>query len=203
MPTNAKPVFDRNIQRASYFLDIHEAGQGGVGAPAMPMRELPRGAIVFAVGAVDAYISEVSAEVIVRQLQAQLPTSSMRDLLKAVQREIPTLSLEVALLATQGERITRIREAIVDHFHSNVSSQGSKAVAAAVQRTGRPPADLWNALGGAGYPDAAGRLDDWTEIRHQIVHRGQSPQVRRPQARGFIDLAIAMVDRVDAYAEVV
>ena len=70
MPTESKRTFDVNMRRASYFLDLHESIHGGVqGAPQNPVRELPRASVVFAVGALDAYLSDVSAEVLVHLLQ--------------------------------------------------------------------------------------------------------------------------------------
>jgi len=200
MPTKAKSTFDVNIQRASYFLDIHAGAQRGAGAPKLPLRELPRGAIVFAVGAIDAYLSEVSAEIIVRELQENAAPPELRELLRRIQTEIPTLALEIALLATQRERVNRIREAVVEHFYNNISNHGSKAVARTVRRIGGKPADLWSALGAAGYREARQKLDRWTDIRHRIVHQGKKPGVWREHARGFIDLARAVVSRVDQLA---
>ena len=98
----AKAAFDVNIRRASYFLDIHEEAQQGAGAPSLPYRELPRGAVVFAVGALDAYLSEVSAEVIVRDLESAVAPTETREVLKRVQAEVPTLSLEIAVLRRQA-----------------------------------------------------------------------------------------------------
>ena len=91
MPTQAKNVFDTNIERSGYFLKIHEDAQNGAGAPALRFRELPRASIVFTVGAVDAYLSDMSAEVLIAQLQSAPPTQQMREILKRIQNELPTL----------------------------------------------------------------------------------------------------------------
>ena len=73
MATGAMRTFDINIRRASYFLDIHQQVHAGThGAPVLALRELPRGALVFAVGALDAYLSDVSAEVIIHQCEQGL-----------------------------------------------------------------------------------------------------------------------------------
>ena len=201
MSTGAKPTFDKNILRASYFLDLHDQVQPGVGPPKKPLRELPRGAVVFAVGAVDAYLSEVSAEVMLHQLQGDLATSDARETLRRVQQDIPTLSLEVVVLSSHSDRVQRLRDAIVDHLQNRVSHHGSKGVAMALQRMAVKPADLWSALGSQGYPDAASELDYWTDIRHQIVHQGKSPNVRKKRARKFIALAKVLVERIDSIAE--
>jgi hypothetical protein len=200
LATDSKPTFDTNIKRAEYFLDIHEKAQSGRGAPPLPYRELPRGAVVFAVGALDAYISEVSAEVIVSQLQNSMANSDQREVLKRVQSEIPTLSLELALLEKKEERIGRIQESITNHFLNNVSNHGSKAVAAVLQRFEAKPRDCWQDLSNQGFKNPAAELDKWTNIRHEIVHEGKKAVVRRDQARKFIELARAVVKRIDDYA---
>ena len=62
MASKAKKAFDRNIERAGFFLDIHKDATPGPGKPKLPLHELPRAAVVFAVGALDAYLSGVGAE---------------------------------------------------------------------------------------------------------------------------------------------
>src|SRR5690242_4110877 len=104
MPTNAKAIFDLNIKRSGWFLEIHQAVQGGAGAPLMPVRELPRAAVVFAIGALDAYLSEVSAEVMVRQLESASLPPEARDILRRIQSELPMLALELALLPSHTDR---------------------------------------------------------------------------------------------------
>jgi hypothetical protein len=197
--TEAKKAFDVNIKRASYFLDIHEETQLGVGAPSRARRELPRGAVVFAVGALDAYLSDVSAEVMVTRLQSDPAGGDLRDLLRQVQKEVPTLSLEVALLPTREERITHIHDAILEHFRTNVSNHGSKAVSAAVLRMERRPTDFWADIERT-HEDAPGELDHWTDVRHEIVHLGKKSRVRRPHARDFIDLVKDIAGTLDSYA---
>lgn len=201
MTTQARGAFDTNIQRAGYFLDIHEATQAGRGAPELPRRELPRAGLVFAVGAIDAYLSDVSAEVIVAQLQQRPANSYDRDVLRKIQQDVPTLSLEVALLEDGAARLDRIRAVILEHFYANVTAIGSRAVAAAVQRMDRKPADLWNAIAGRGYENPAHYVDQAADMRHRIVHRGERVPISRDNARWYVGLAARVVHQIDAYAE--
>jgi hypothetical protein len=199
MQTDAKKAFDINIRRASYFLDIHQETQTGAGAPTLARRELPRGAVVFAVGALDAYLSDVSADVVVTGLRSEPGRQDLRDVLRQVQKEIPTLSLEVALLPRETDRVSHIQNAVLDYFRTSVSGHGVKAVSAAVHRMGPRPSDFWAEIEDE-YPDARAQLDHWTEIRHQIVHLGMRPRVWRPHARNFIDLVRHIVATLDKYA---
>jgi len=82
MASKANAALLKNLTRASYFLDIHEAGQAGPGAPTNKQRELPRGAVVFAIGALDAYLSELSAEVMINQFEAGTLSGENRKTLK-------------------------------------------------------------------------------------------------------------------------
>ena len=134
--TEARGAFDVNIQRASYFLDIHEEAQSGAGAPSLPYRELPRGAVVFAVGALDAYLSELSAEVMVREFQSTIASSDARETLKRIQSDLPTLALEISVIDNHNARLQRIRDVIVDHFQNRVSMHGAKGVSATAGRIG-------------------------------------------------------------------
>lgn len=198
--TKAKKAFDLNVQRAGYFLDIHEKVQPGAGAPTLPLRELPRGSIVFAVGALDAYLSEVSAEVIVGQL-ANLPVPSQgRELLRRILKDMPTLPLEVALLPDRSARAAQVQQAIVEYFQNHVSQHGAKAVAATIQRIGGNPDDVWSALVNRSHSQPQQELNKWTEIRHEIVHQGKKPRVWRPHARAFIAFAQDVVSEVDKVA---
>lgn len=201
MPTETKATFNVNIQRAGYFPDLHESIHGGAqGAPRNPVRELPRAAVVFAIGALDAYLSDVSAEVIVTLLQRELPEAEVREILRRVQGEVPTLSLELSLVPDPDERVRRVQEAVADHLHNRVSNHGKKAVSRTMERLGGNAQDLWSALGANGYPRAADDLDDWTEKRHQIVHQGQTVRVHRPQARYCVQLVEAIGERIDGQA---
>jgi hypothetical protein len=200
MPSSAKKTFDRNIQRAGYFLDIHEATQPGAGAPTLPRRELPRGAIVFAVGAIDCYLAELSAEVLLRQLAAASPSAAIRTVLERIGKEIPTLALEIALLPTQKERLTRLQESIASYFTNQTSNHGARAVSETVNRIGARANDLWSAMGSRGFDDPQGVLDRWTLVRHQVVHQGGRPKVGRPDARTFLAMVTALVEEVDRIA---
>jgi hypothetical protein len=198
--SDAKKAFDANIKRAEYFLDIHEEAHKGRGAPTLVYRELPRGAIVFAVGAVDAYLSELSAEVIVQQLEKGPASGNSKDVLRRVMNDIPTLSIEVALAGSQTARLDRLRDAIAMHFHNNVSNHGAKAVGQTVQRIGDTSATLWSNLASSGHRDAAKEVDKWTEVRHQIVHQGKKPSVGRQAARDFVNLVKELAKELDKLA---
>ena len=202
MVTAAKNSFDVNLRRASYFLDIHENVHAGIqGAPLLANRELPRGAVVFAVGAFDAYLSDVSADVMIHQSRIGLVSGDTRAIMKAVNQQLPGLALELAVVDETSERVERLRTAIVDHFSTSVSGHGPDAVAKALERMGARVSELWRQLETEGYRDAAGALAEWTDKRHRIVHRGEKVAVTRSQARRCLALLASVADAVDRVAD--
>jgi hypothetical protein len=199
--TAAKKAFDLNIERAGYFLELHEDLQDGKrGAPVTPVRELPRASVVFAVGALDAYLSDVSAEVLLTLLSRTVATTEVRDLLAKIQKEVPTLALEVLLLADAVARRKRVQEALSDHLYNKVSHHGPTGVATAVVRIGGKPADVWSGLVSQGFANPEKELDGWTTCRHEIVHQGKKPAVGRPKAKECLELVAAVAAQVDAIA---
>lgn len=202
MPTSAaKKAFDLNIERAGYFLELHQDLQDGKrGAPLKPVRELPRASVVFAVGALDAYLSDLSAEVLLTLLGRSVASTEARDLLAKIQKEIPTLALEVLLLTDAAARKKRVQEALSDHLYNKVSHHGPTGVATALVRIGGKPADVWSALPSKGFANPETELQRWTTCRHEIVHQGKKPTVHRPKAKECLELISAIAAQVDSIA---
>lgn len=198
--TTALVAAKRNLERATFFLDIHQGTQQGPGTPDNKRRELPRGAVVFAIGALDAYLSEVAAEVMVAQFERGQATGDSRKILEAIQRTSPTLAIELAVAEPQVDRAAMLRRAIVDHFYDQVSNHGAKAVSTTVQRMGKSSNAVWAAVEAAGEAQPQQRLDDWTDKRHAIVHRGQRPTVNREPARTCVKLVEIICSEIDKIA---
>jgi hypothetical protein len=200
--TEAKSTFDINIRRASHFLDIHQQVHAGThGAPVLALRELPRGAVVFAVGALDAYLSDVSAEVMIHQCEHGLVTGDTRGVMKTVSHQLPGLALELAVASEGVDRVERLRAAIVDHFQTAVSGHGPESVARVLERMSGRASELWRGLEEAGFTDPAKALDQWTDKRHRIVHRGEKVSVPWKQGRECLELLTAVAGAVDLVAE--
>jgi hypothetical protein len=97
--TAAFGVFETNLERSRAFLRIFDKDRT-VGQPSNDEKELLRGSLVFAVGALDAYLSDLILEVV----PAYGPKSShIADALKAIARADPGLSLRVALAASPAD----------------------------------------------------------------------------------------------------
>jgi len=156
--------------------------------------------VTFAIGALDAYLSEVAAEVMIAQFELGHATGDGRKIVEAVQRTVPTLAIELAIAGPDVDRSGVLRDAIVTHFYDQVSNHGAKAVASTVQRMGQSSNSVWAAVEAAGEERAQIRLDEWTEKRHAIVHRGELPLINRGPARACVALVQVICVAVDAVA---
>lgn len=200
MPTSALDTSKVNLRRATYFLDIHRDASTGPGAPNKKLRELPRSAVVFAVGALGAYLSEVAAEVMVSQFGNGTTTQESRKMLASIQKELPTLAIELAMAEPGLDRAEHIRKQIVEHFYDKVSNHGASAVATTVIRMGAKPGPVWSTVEKAGHADPQARLESMTRRRHAIVHRGKAVRTTRQLAHRCVLLAGAICDSVDEIA---
>lgn len=199
--TEAYEAFKLNRTRARYFLELHKAYQDGKrGAPRTPVRELPRASVVFAIGALDAYLSDVTAECLVHVLQAGEDTEHARGLLAKVQREIPGLALEVAILGTKAQRTARVQAALSNYLHNQVSNHGAKGVSQAIERLLGAPKKVWALLVDDGWENPQEDLDKWTESRHKIVHQGKKEKIQRASAYDCIELVNDVATRVEGVA---
>lgn len=213
--SDARAALSKNLSRTRALQRIFEAGslkpkagdRRGGGKPSNEERELLRAVVVFAIGALDAYLSDVAAEVLVAQLErATIPTDEARNLLTRVTKEVPTLAVELALTTDRAQRRAAAQLAISDHLVNRVSHHGPKAVASTMSRLGAEPdfaAIDMAPFGPLETPErkgAANVLQWWTEKRHDLVHRGASIQVNMEQSSALIDFVEALADHVEENA---
>lgn len=218
--TSAWLVLEKNLNRTRAFTRIFFAGntkpqpgqKRGPGKPSDEEKELLRAAVVFSIGTLDAYMSEVAAEVLVAQLEdaRKTPTPSSRNLLRRVAKEIDTLALELALTADPEQRRDVARRALVEHLTSNVSNHGAKAVSATLERMGEvQPGKVWTSLDAhlsrwpklaTGGRKSAGVLDQWTAHRHSIVHEGKAIAINGEHVNELLDFVASLGEELDAVA---
>lgn len=214
--TDAYNAFRKNIARPQALQAMFDGGslkpkkgdRRGTGKPTKQENELLRASVIVTIGALDAYLSDVAAEVLVAQLRSSQPRSDdARALLRRVVKEVDTLPLELALLPSQKEREAFVADALRDHLSNKVSNHGARGVVATVERMG---ARLdWGRLEKkipASLPFSrdpkhpAGLLDAWTERRHALVHRGRALLITSPRARALVKFVESIATEVDSIA---
>jgi len=149
-------------------------------------KELLRGAIVFAVGALDAFLLELVLEIVPRFGGDQ---HALGEALRAIAKDDPGLALRLALSPDGASKEDEFRKALGDWLDRK-SFQGVARVSNALTYVGLSLtiADFDSHTG----KNTAERLEYYTQLRHNIVHRGQRPNVVRNNARECVDLIACM-----------
>ncbi len=182
---DAYKVFKINRNRAEAFVRIFDAPGGTPrrqGQPSNDEKELLRGAVVFAVGALDAFLHELILEIVPRFGGDR---TRLNDALKQIAKDDPALALRVSLARDGEEKRCEFRDAL-DGWLSEKSFQGSAAVERAL---GFVNCRIeWADFDTASGMHTAERLQHYTKVRHSIVHRGAKPTVNRSEAGECVEL---------------
>lgn len=190
--TDAFKVFEANMERSRAFLRIFDKEPDGgrkAGHPSGDEKELLRGSLVFAVGALDAYLSDLILEIV----PAHAPRSKeLKAALAAISKSAPGLALQLVVETSGESRLSAFREALADWLESK-SFQGPDKVVNALSYVGC--VIPWKDFDDETTKNTAKELEKITKERHDIVHRGQKPYIRRSHAQDNLDLVtcIAMV----------
>ena len=172
-----------NVARGQTLLHQFFDQPGGVprarGRPRTHELELLRSVLVLAVGALDAYLSDLVVENF-----PSLAGSGDRDVFRRLEKARPGLALRLAFLDAKQRDAELV--AALDAEFSGDSMHGSKAVMRVAD---------WCDLGvgssdfkSTEFPNTFADLDRWTETRHRIVHRGEKARMSRKDAGDIIDL---------------
>ena|SRR5215203_3028731 len=192
--TEAFKVFEANLERARAFLRIFDAPGGNSrrkGQPSDDEKELLRGSLVFAIGAFDAYLSDLVLEIV----PEHAPKSPhLSEALRAIAKNDPGLSLRVALAGNERARKDEFRAALGDWLATK-SFHGPGKVDMALGYVGCTI--RWEEFDQETGKDAAKELSRITEERHAIVHTGQRPYTRRKLAEQSHELIAAMAKLID------
>lgn len=146
-------------------------------------------AVVFSVGALDAFLNDLILEVV----PAYRPRSAeFADAMKTIARDDPSLALRVALAPTQHEAHAEFRQALESWLNSK-SFQGTKKIAAALAFLACPIPwrDFSDHLPEPLRPankNLAERLDFWAQQRHNLVHRGARPSFEPAEVEDAVSL---------------
>jgi hypothetical protein len=188
--TDAFRVFEVNLDRSRAFLRIFDKDRGA-GQPTNDEKELLRGSLVFAVGALDAYLSDLIMEIVPKYAPK---SSQLSDALKAIAKSDPGLSLRVALAQTDTDRREEFGAALEDWLGTK-SFHGPAKVAAALEYVACPI--TWVELDAVTELSTAEELARVTDERHEIVHQGKKPYIRRHLAEEANNLIAAIAQHND------
>jgi hypothetical protein len=226
MATQAYENFSANLKRAEALLRMFRAGslkpqpgdRRGQGFPSHEEQQMLRATVVLTIGTLDAYLSDMTAEVIAAIVAGgDEPSEQARRTLRSVAKDFPEIGIELALMPTEADRQERARSLLIDYLTGPRSgtNHGVGGVNGALQRIRRPTDSIWSRLdqrvpASLGKrdpqtrktvkPSAQEALTRWTDQRHAYVHRGDNSTVTLPQASGVAGFVAAVADEVDAEA---
>jgi hypothetical protein len=182
-------VFEKNLKRARAFITIFGAENRSAGAPSNDERELLRGALVFAIGALDNFLHELILEIVPKFGGDK---GAMKQPLTAIAKIDPGLALRVALADANGAE-EEFRTAL-DSWLETQSFHGVKKIVGALDYLGIR-------LNEASLPtDWKKTLEAFTNERHQIVHRGSTKVIRRDEAKACTDLVERIAQAINGDA---
>ncbi len=190
---DAFKVFEKNLRRSRAFITLFDA-PASPGQPSNTRKELLRASVVFGVGALDAFLHDLVLEIVPRYGPK---SRDLADGLRAIAKEDPGLALRVALAPTVNAGREEFRLAL-DDWMSAKSFQGPAKLTTALSYTGC--AIDWPAFDKQTGLNTAERLAHYTEMRHQIVHRGESPPIVRANAAQCVNLVHVVATLVNAAA---
>jgi hypothetical protein len=163
------------------------------GQPSNDEKELLRSAVVFAIAALDALLHDLVLEVVPERGTV---SQELNHGLREIAKRDPALALRVSLAPDRQAARGEFQEAL-NSWLSSQTFHGPKAVVQAAAYAGCSFA--WGPVDANVGASAAERLDHFTNMRHEIVHRGRKPRIQRGVAQECIDLinsvAIALRDQ--------
>ncbi|WP_166677563.1 HEPN domain-containing protein [Amycolatopsis arida] len=184
-------MFEANVERSQAFLRIFDKDRGR-GQPANDEKELLRRCLVFAVGALDAYLSDLILEIVPEHAPK---STSLKDALAQIAKADPGLVLRVSLAATTQDKHDEFRTALSEWLETK-SFQGPEKVVNALGYLGCPIS--WQDFDESSGVATATELRRITDGRHKIVHRGQKPYIKRALAKEAVTLISNMADLIDS-----
>ncbi|QUF06337.1 hypothetical protein KCV87_09915 [Actinosynnema pretiosum subsp. pretiosum] len=191
--TDSFTVFEKNIERARAFLRIFGKGSEGrkQGRPSSDETELLRGSLVFAVGALDAYLSDLILEIVPKYAPKN---EKVQDAMASIAKSDPGIVLRVALAKDDESRIREFRNALEIWLESK-SFHGPRKVVEALSYVGCVV--KWEDFDKETGSKTSTALENATKERHGIVHRGAQPDVKQKNVSDAVTLIENIAKVVD------
>jgi hypothetical protein len=182
--TKAYKRLRKNLERGKTllheFFDLPGGSPRTAGQPRSHEQELLRSVLVLGIGALDAYLSELTTELVPKLARGGTAFTIFDRLMK----DQGGLILQAIYLGSND--LERALADAVESYLAGSVMHGSKAV---MQVNG------WCALtlgatdfNGGRFSSAFKSLDSWTDKRHRIVHRGELVKMKRSDATDVLEL---------------
>lgn len=176
--TESFTVFEKNVNRSRAFIRVFEGTETArkKGRPTSDEVDLLRGALVFSVGALDNFVTELILELVPKFGGSG---EAMRQPLTEIAKAEPSLALRVAMAKANAEEEFK---AALGNWLETKTFHGVKKVMGALTYIG---VDMDESTLQSDWKKS---LDEYTDWRHAIVHRGDTRTVKLEQAQQCTDL---------------
>ncbi len=181
--TTSYSIFEQCVQRARNLVKLHKAAHGRAGKPERYTTDAHRAAIVLAVSALDAFVSEFvlsRTRSLLASRGQELPPS-LRDHIKRFLKDDDLLDA-----ARSDDLLERVNKAFRSDFDRR-SFQGSKVIEEYLQMVGYK--DIFKDIASKARlnEDTLRKdLDRFTQRRHAIAHRGDYDLSENPPKENVI-----------------
>jgi hypothetical protein len=183
-------VFEVNLNRSRAFIRVFGEEDRKPGGPTNDERELLRGSVVFAIGALDNFVHELILELVP---QFGGSNDALRGPLQNITKADPALALRVALAPTPARAQEEFRVAL-DGWLESQTFHGVKRILDGAAFVGVKVDESTLTT------DWRTRLEHYTKMRHEIVHRGKRPGVKRDDADGCSTLVASIAAAINGEA---
>lgn len=193
--TAALKSLNRNLDRAKLLVDHHFGNRQGRGHPEREAKDALRLVVVLAIGALDAYLSDVTVDVLSGAPPKPVSGRSIWTLLRD-EHKPSDLDLIEAVFADSKRAV--VRSKLVADLRER-TFHGAEWVVRLANMLDLP-FDKTASLRGHNIGDHLDTVGKWVQPRHKIVHQGKTPLVKRDDARALIVSVRAVGEHFDALA---
>lgn len=190
-------IFNLCIDRAKNLLKLHEAAHGKAGKPEPFMADAHRAAIVLAISALDAFVRTFVMERVGNVLfdSAPLPGPLKDHITKFVKDS------DLLEAARRNDLLDRVEKAFTVEFERR-SFQGTRAIKEHLRLVGFE--NIFHDISmkaNVSEDTMCAKLDDFTDRRHNIAHRGdydltQNPPIETAITKGDAEDCIKVVSMI-------
>ena len=195
-------IFSHSIERSKNLLKIHQDAHGKRAKPEKHLSDIHRAAVVLAISALDAFVCKfvtTKITILLADNSKELPAPLLNKIREATEKSKPTLILE----AVKQNNIRQIVEKMLHEEYEKKTFQGTDSIEACLKIIGYD--DIFNIIASKAKMhegDLKRDLNEYTNRRHTIVHRGDfdaienPPKTENPITKTYANNCIRLIEKI-------
>lgn len=202
IPSPAYHIFQHSITRSKNLLQIHEDAHGKQAKPEKYLSDIHRAAVVLAISALDAFVCQFVTgriTILLSDNTKEIPGALLNKIKEATEKSKPTLILD----AVKQNNIRQIIEKMLHEEFEKKTFQGTESIASCLKIVGYE--DIFNTIASKAKMhegDLKKHLNEYTNRRHTIVHRGDfdasenPPKTENPITKTYANNCIKLIEKI-------